>query len=253
MGNLVSNDGTNGNKTFSSFKNQYCSADFIDSHDFPNKNCEILHQKTNKDNRVIIISHWLQSKYLTFLIEDEFEMDLLTKQFNLKSKWDHYSICKPVLFDSTNPDTQFNCFDNGLGCKVVFLIGKWLTQGIGTFQGLITRASNSNKINEIHLHGLFKFEKSPQTPENILLSEAQVYFILQRLTEVGLYYKQKNQFHGDFHPANVSKNQTPNNPKASTHLGKLRCWILICITTLPLGTPRWSRIKCTKPLFPLSC
>lgn len=43
------------------------------------------------------------------------------------------------------------------------------------------------------------------TPEAILLSESQVYFILQRLVEVGLYYKQKDQFHGDFNPGNISK------------------------------------------------
>jgi len=64
MGNLVSNQGMKENQTINSFKNQYCSAGFIDSHDFTGKNCEILHQKDNKDNRVIIISHWLQSKQI---------------------------------------------------------------------------------------------------------------------------------------------------------------------------------------------
>ena len=129
MGNLVPNDGSTNNRSFNSFKSQYSPADFIDSHDFPQSNCEILHQKENKDNRVIIISHWLQSKSYNSKSTkslDEFEMDLLAKQFNIKSKWDHYSICKPVLFDSSNPDSQFNCFDNGLGCKIVFLIGGFM-------------------------------------------------------------------------------------------------------------------------------
>ena len=78
-------------------------------------------------------------------------------------------------------------------------------KGIGSFQGLISRASNSNKINEIHLEGEFKFEKSQKASESILLSENQMFFVLQRLVEVGLYYREKNQFHGDFHPGNVSK------------------------------------------------
>ena len=40
--------------------------------------------------------------------------------------------------------------------------------------------------------------------ESILLSEEQIFFVLQRLVEVGLYYKHKNEIYGDFHPGNVS-------------------------------------------------
>lgn len=58
---------------------------------------------------------------------------------------------------------------------------------------------------EVHLGGEFTFQRSLQTPEHVLLSEAQVYFVLQRLVEVGLYYRRQDQMHGDFHPKNVSR------------------------------------------------
>lgn len=70
---------------------------------------------------------------------------------------------------------------------------------------MIARAANSNKINEIHLQGDFKFVKSPKAPESVLLSESQMFFVLQRLVEVGMFYAEKNEHHGDFHPGNVSK------------------------------------------------
>ena len=67
--------------------------------------------------------------------------------------------------------------------------------------------SGSKVVDEIHLCGDFKFEKSPKTPQHVLLSQSQMYFLLQRLVEVGLYYSRQDQFHGDFHPKNVSRSR----------------------------------------------
>ena len=66
MGNLVSEEGSKTEGTFQNFKSKYSSMGIFDSQDFLNQNCEIWYQKENKDNRVLVITHWLQSKINNF-------------------------------------------------------------------------------------------------------------------------------------------------------------------------------------------
>lgn len=40
----------------------YQSSGLFDSQDFTNQNCEVWHQKNNKDNRILVTNHWLQSR-----------------------------------------------------------------------------------------------------------------------------------------------------------------------------------------------
>ena len=66
MGNLVSNETLNGESKFQNFKSKYRPTGSFDSQDFLNQNCEIWYQKENKDNRVLVLTHWLQSKIFLF-------------------------------------------------------------------------------------------------------------------------------------------------------------------------------------------
>ena len=64
MGNLLLNEGKKGSNTFEDFKANYSASGYFDSLDFPKQNSQIWYQKENKDNRIMVITHWLQSKFL---------------------------------------------------------------------------------------------------------------------------------------------------------------------------------------------
>ena len=129
----------------------------------------------------------------------EHELELYSTDYALKSKWVHYAINKPIRLQHEDSDNKFNCFETGIGCQVAMSVG------IGTFQGLVIRVSNMINMGDVHLENNFLFKRSKDATENSLLSQKQVAFILQRLLEAAMFYKEHEKFHGDFCPDNISK------------------------------------------------
>ena len=126
-------------------------------------------------------------------------MEQFCSEYSLKSKWNHSNLTQLKRIELEAIDNKFNCFDNGFSCQVVTAIG------LGTLQGLISRAEASPDQRDFRLNEGFVLKRQEGVAENLLLSEKQLVYLLESLLQVGLFYQEKGLNHGDFAPRNISK------------------------------------------------
>lgn len=123
----------------------------------------------------------------------------MVNEYTVKENWKHPNVADPKRLELESAENQFNCFEDGFSCQVIINVG------IGTLQGLISKADTVTKENKIHLNNGLVFIKEEWLPENMMLSQAQAVYLLRTLLEVGVFYKNNGRTHGDFNPWNVSK------------------------------------------------